>query len=61
MDVRISGQAKRPRFAFDASKMEKRITGQVKAKLEEKEDELKEEVTKKAEDLLKDLFKKKKK
>jgi uncharacterized protein involved in outer membrane biogenesis len=61
LDVRISGQAKRPRFAFDASKVEKRITGQVKAKLEEKEDGLKEEVTKKAEDLLKDLFKKKKK
>ncbi len=61
LDVRISGQAKRPRFTFDASKVEKRITGQVKAELEEKEDELKEEVTKKAEDLLKDLFKKKKK
>jgi len=61
LDIKISGPAKNPEFAWDTSRAEKKFKEQMKTKVSEKKEELKDQLEDKAQDLLKDLLKKKKK
>ncbi|UCB52006.1 MAG: hypothetical protein JSV10_08440, partial [Candidatus Zixiibacteriota bacterium] len=61
LDLKIGGTAKRPRFSIDTSKAQERLKAQLKGKVDEKKGELEDQLKEKAADLLKDLFKKKKK
>lgn len=61
LDVDIRGTTKNPEFYLNTSKAEERFKKQMKDKFKQEEEKVKEELKKKGEDLLNDLFKKKKK
>ena len=61
LDVKITGPAKNPEFALDTSQPEEKFKQQMKEKAQEQTDKAKDQLKEKGQDLLKDLFKKKKK
>jgi AsmA protein len=61
LDVKITGLAKNPEFALDTSQPEEKFKQQMKEKAQEQTDKAKDQLKEKGQDLLKDLFKKKKK
>jgi hypothetical protein len=61
LDINVKGIAKNPEFYLDTSKPEERFKKQMSEKLKQEGEKTKDELKKKGEDLLKDLFKKKKK
>lgn len=61
LDIKITGLAKNPEFALDTSKPEEKFKQQMKEKAQEQTDKVKDQLKEKGQDLLKDLFKKKKK
>ncbi len=61
LDINIRGNAKNPEFYIDPSKAEERFKKRMTDKFKQEGNKVTEELKKKGEDLLKDLFKKKKK
>ena len=61
LDIDIRGLAKNPEFILDTSKPEERFKKQMRGEFKQEKEKVTDELKKKGEDLLKDLFKKKKK
>ncbi|MGB8658649.1 MAG: AsmA family protein [Candidatus Zixiibacteriota bacterium] len=61
LDIKITGPAKNPEFAWDASRAQGKLKEDLKAKAKEQGNKVQDQLKEKGQDLLNDLLKKKKK